>query len=42
MSGNVRIQIKDDEGMLAAMENEVGFVVLNVTGDAAKDALILL
>jgi hypothetical protein len=42
MTRNVGIQIQKNESMLAAMENEVDFVVLDVARDAAKDALVRL
>jgi hypothetical protein len=42
MAGDVRIQIENDERMLASMENEVGVVMLSVARDPAEDTLIRL
>jgi hypothetical protein len=39
MPRDVRIQIKDDESMLAAMEDEVALIVLTLAPDAAKNTL---
>jgi hypothetical protein len=42
MPGDVRIQIQNDERMLAAMENKVGLVAFRIARDAAKDTLTRL
>ena len=40
MSRDVRIEIENDERMFAAMENEVGLVMLGLARDPAEDTLI--
>jgi len=42
MAGDVRIEIQDDERVLAAMEYEVLCVVLLLARNAAKDTLVRL
>jgi hypothetical protein len=42
MPGDVRVQIQNDERLLAAMENEVRLVAFSVTRDTAKDTLTRL
>jgi hypothetical protein len=42
MANDVRIKIQDYEGVLAAMEHEVRFIMFFVAREATEDALIRL
>jgi len=42
MAGDVRIEIQDDERVLAAIQHEVLFVVLFLARNAAKDTVVRL
>jgi hypothetical protein len=42
MPADVRIEIEDHKSLLAAMDDEIRFIVLSILRDATKDALVLL
>jgi hypothetical protein len=42
MSGDVRVEIQDHKGKVAAMQHKVFFIKLSMAGDTAEDALVSL